>query len=263
MNKIEIYYFSGTGNSLAVAKDLGEKLNAKLLSVSSIMDNEGILRDADVIGLVFPIYDFKPPKIIVDFINKLANLDAKYVFAVCTYGIAPYNSLKYLDKIIKSCGGTLSLGFAVEMPHNGIGSGKLHKIEHYRMFVNWKKRLEGICENIKNRKKGEIESSNLLKIKCIRMIPTLLKFIIYILFKGIKSLELTTNENCNGCGICARICPIKNIEIQEKKPKWAEHCASCFACLHWCPEEAISLGGKDMNIEIYHHPDIRITDMMR
>jgi epoxyqueuosine reductase QueG len=47
------------------------------------------------------------------------------------------------------------------------------------------------------------------------------------------------------------------------KPTWPDDCASCFACLHWCPKEAISLGGHDLNIKAYHHPDVKISDMMR
>lgn len=267
MDKVEIYYFSGTGNSLAVARDMAEKLNAKLISVTSMMDQESKNNDADVIGFVFPIYDFKPPLIITDFISKLKDIDTKYLFAVCTFGITPYHSLEYFNKIIKSFGGYLSAGFAVCMPHNGIGSSTVPKTEYERMFKNWKNKLEVICEYIKTKKKGKIESSNLffafLQFKFIRMAPSVVKFLIHVLLKGIKSLEFTSNKNCNGCGICKRICPANNIEIVGNKPIWSDHCAGCFACVHWCPKEAISLGGFNMNIGIYHHPDVKISDMMR
>jgi len=56
MNKIEIYYFSGTGNSLVVARDIAEKMNGNLISIPSVMDKESITTDADVIGIVFPVY---------------------------------------------------------------------------------------------------------------------------------------------------------------------------------------------------------------
>lgn len=58
---IEIYYFSGTGNSLAVARDLAAKLNARLIPITTVMDRESIETDAERIGIVFPLYDFKPP----------------------------------------------------------------------------------------------------------------------------------------------------------------------------------------------------------
>jgi len=116
-NCTEIYYFSGTGNSFAVARDIANKIGGKLIPIILLIKNEKIETEADVIGFVFPIYDFKPPVIVRKFIEKLRNIDSKYIFAVCTYGITPSGSMKRFDNLIKSSG-----GFAVGMPHNGIGS---------------------------------------------------------------------------------------------------------------------------------------------
>lgn len=54
--RTEIYYFTGTGNSLAVARDIAGKTNGKLISISSVIDKESIKTDADSIGIVFPAY---------------------------------------------------------------------------------------------------------------------------------------------------------------------------------------------------------------
>jgi flavodoxin len=87
---IEIYCFSGTGNSLFIARCLVEKLNGKLIPITSVMNKEYIKTDADVIGIVFPIYyasnDKGVPLIIERFVGKLNDISSKYVFAVCTSG---------------------------------------------------------------------------------------------------------------------------------------------------------------------------------
>ena len=70
MSSTEIYYFSGTGNSYNVANDLSKKLNATLLPIIPFIENNHILTNADTIGLVFPIYDFKAPDIINTYIKK-------------------------------------------------------------------------------------------------------------------------------------------------------------------------------------------------
>jgi flavodoxin len=54
----KIYYFSGTGNSLSIAKDLQSTLkNVELLSIAELMRRPGeIVIKGDVIGFVFPVY---------------------------------------------------------------------------------------------------------------------------------------------------------------------------------------------------------------
>jgi NAD-dependent dihydropyrimidine dehydrogenase PreA subunit/flavodoxin len=264
---MEIYYFSGTGNSLAVARDMAENLNARLIPVVSMLDQESVHSEANGIGFVFPIYDFKPPRVVEEFVRKLENIDAKYLFAVCTYGIVPSCSLKHLDEVVKSRGGHLSAGFAVGMPHNGIGCGALTQAERERMLAAWQDRCVAICEYISARREGEIESSTLFlgfsQPRVIRMAPSALRLLMRMALRGTGSLAFVASEDCNGCGICARICPMNNIKIVGDKPTWSDDCAGCFACLHWCPKEAISLGGSDLNIKPYHHPDVKVSDMMR
>lgn len=267
MNQVEIYYFSGAGNSLAIARDLAGKMNATLIPVTSVIDQERIDTEAEVIGIVFPIYDFKPPLIIRKFVTKIKNISSKYIFAVGDYGISPSKSMKNLDRVIKSCGGNLSAGFTFGMPHNGIGSGLFLQTQHETMFKNWKTKLEWISEYIIARKKGKLETTNMfvsliLSGLFIKMAPTVLKLLKQVIIKGWNSLALISNEKCDGCGICKKICPVNNLELVDNKPAWSSHCAGCFACFHWCPKEAIQLGNINMNIKKYHHPEVKISDMM-
>ena len=58
MSKVVIYYFTGSGNSLAVSGDLAEILAAELVPMAAYQDQKTIKTDAGVIGFEFPIYDF-------------------------------------------------------------------------------------------------------------------------------------------------------------------------------------------------------------
>jgi len=68
-------YFSGTGNSLAVARDLAGRLSAELVPISSVVDRGGIDIDADAVGIVFPEFyatnDSGIPLIVKRFAEKL------------------------------------------------------------------------------------------------------------------------------------------------------------------------------------------------
>jgi Fe-S-cluster-containing hydrogenase component 2 len=56
---------------------------------------------------------------------------------------------------------------------------------------------------------------------------------------------------------------VENIEMDDGKPVWSDHCAGCFACLQWCPKETITLGGSNPDIKSYHHPEVSLKEMIR
>ncbi len=81
----EIYYFSGTGNSLYVARDIAEKTNGKLISIPAVMNKQSIKTDANSIGIVFPVYMahlYGIPLIVERFIKKLEDIGSKYIFGI-------------------------------------------------------------------------------------------------------------------------------------------------------------------------------------
>jgi Pyruvate/2-oxoacid:ferredoxin oxidoreductase delta subunit/flavodoxin len=263
----EIYYFSGTGNSFAVAKDLSMKINAKMIPLASLIDRNDYETNAECIGFVFPIYDFKPPRLVIEFINKFNNINTKYIFAVITYGIVPLKSIKFFDKLLQSNGGKLSAGFAVKMPHNGLGSGTFSRSQHESMFKNWKTKVEFVSEYIVSGKKGKFETSNfflslIFSGLLIKRIPFIVKLLKHVMFKGWNSLAYISNEKCDGCGICKKICPVDNIGMIDNKPSWSNHSVGCFACIHWCPKQAIQLGNTNFNIKQYHHPEVKMADII-
>ncbi len=282
---MEIYYFSGTGNSLAVARDIAGKTNGKLISIASLMDKESIKTGADVIGMVFPIY-YEPyggvPLIVRRFIQKLENISSKYIFAICTYGSGSFKSLKFLDELIELQGGKLAAGFMVNMPNNMAGENINNAQKQQKMFNVWKENIDIICGYVKARKEGEFDLPNVLVGKAYFLIKLIVTPLIF-LFKPItlrhlkkysnssgKSYEellplmdnsFYTSDECIGCGNCSRICPVRNIEIVEGRPEWLHHCEFCLACFHWCPEGAVK-SSELKNTVRYHHPDVNISDML-
>ena len=70
--KTTIYYFSGTGNSLKVAKDLAGKLkDTELIPIAKIWKEESILPHSNRIGFIFPLYFYGCPSIVLDFLKKI------------------------------------------------------------------------------------------------------------------------------------------------------------------------------------------------
>ncbi len=70
------------------------------------------------------------------------------------------------------------------------------------------------------------------------------------------------DEKCNECGICEKVCISNNISMKDNKPTWNQNCEQCLACIQWCPTKAIQYGPKTINYERYHHPQIKLSEMI-
>ena len=94
----EIYYFSGTGNSLVVSKDIAKMIDGRLIPISSVIEQETVEPQSDVVGIVFPVFyatnDCGIPIIVEGFVKKLKNVISKYIFAVCTHGGMPGTTIE-------------------------------------------------------------------------------------------------------------------------------------------------------------------------
>ncbi len=158
----EIYYFSGTGNSLFVAKEIAGTIGGKLIPISSAIKKEKINIEADAIGIVFPVFyatnDCGIPLIISRFIRKLENLDSKYVFAVCTCGNMPGTTIENLAKQVSSQGGELAAGFTFKMSDKTLTLEKQEKALAYQ-----KEKLNAICEYVSAKKKGKLETRGIMR----------------------------------------------------------------------------------------------------
>lgn len=79
MSKNIVFYFTGTGNSLAVAKAIAKELpDGVVVPMLSEVALSYIEADVQRIGLVFPVYMNAVPKIVVQFIEKLEPLSFPY-----------------------------------------------------------------------------------------------------------------------------------------------------------------------------------------
>ena len=253
----EIYYFSGTGNSLALAKSLAGKLgNVRLTKIAYTIEPE-IISHAQKIGIIYPVYSFGMPKIVMEFINKLKVPSGSYVFAICNYGGMPGNAMKQTRQALAQRNIKLNAGFGLVMPSNYLPFGGAEPEEKFQRKVSKaEKRLEDIARIIKAGENTKIENP--------WYIPFWLTQLIWKYFAkgaGREARKFFADQKCTSCGLCAKICPSANIQLVEGKPQWGENCEVCLACLQWCPFHAIQMGNIPPDRKRYHHPDIKAQEL--
>ena len=113
-----IYYFSGTGNSYAVAKKLAEALGEELTDIAEAVkagNYKHTMLQGERLGFVFPVYAWAPPQTVTDFVKNLELYYSgdPYLFAVCTCGSSAGEAIDLLGKALQENGLTLDSGFSV------------------------------------------------------------------------------------------------------------------------------------------------------
>ncbi len=266
MSDVEIYWFSGTGNSLALARNLAEKTGARLIPLASLINAETIKSSAKAIGLIFPVYDFKAPKIIDEVIAKFEGLEDKYLFALCTYGISPLKCLERLQHQLAEKGIKLQAGFTVMMPHNAVGNISFSNEDRSKALSEGKMRINEIAELINKRQSMPVETETMVSALFLRglffkVVRPVIPLLLHAARYGWESLAFKVNDNCTGCTTCSKVCPVNNVTMTNERPAWGDYCLSCFACIQWCPRQAIQLGTGQIRVAPYHHPEIKYSDL--
>jgi ferredoxin len=275
MAKTEVYYFSGTGNSLVLAKLVAERLGGDLIPIASVIDREKIELTADVIGIVFPVYYADLPNIVRRFAEKLETTEGKYIFAISNYGGGAGDSLKTLGGILRSRGQALSAGFGVHMPQNAFHKPWEMKSLAYRQAP---KRIDSVVRAVGARRTGLFYSNVLVQAMMMPFQGWIRRMTTLYLEKASNTAapsgltveqlmpasdrSFAADEKCTGCGTCAQVCPVRNIEIEDAKPVWQNRCENCLACFNWCPTSAIH-GALANTGYRYHHPDVTVRDVVR
>jgi flavodoxin/ferredoxin len=252
-----IFYFTATGNSLKVARDLADQLgDAELVSIPRTAD-AAVGAQSEATGVVFPTYFGGLPLIVRRFLETWQ--PAPYVFAITTCGGMAGGSLKQMARMLRSRGTVLSAGFAVNMPGNYArlyGANPPERQQRY--FATEQGRIEAIAETVRQRQTGPIESSFFL--------PSWGLALLYRFYFAAGAARqdgiFWADENCNGCGVCCQVCPVANIELRDARPAWLHHCEQCYACLQWCPQEAIQANRKTPLRQRYRNPGVALKDII-
>lgn len=127
-----------------------------------------------------------------------------------------------------------------------------------RRFAAARTKLEAVARGVRERRAEPVELGPLWQ----RVVFTPLYNVSY---PRVPTMDAAffTDERCNGCGTCVRICPAGNVELVSGRPRWSGHCDQCMACAQWCPTQALQASKKTARFERYHHPEVKLADMLR
>ena len=113
----KLYVYTGTGNSLWIARQLALELNEATLQFMPLLSKE-IRVEADRVGIIFPVHIWGLPSHVVQFINHLQAKPETYFFALAVNAGQPAATLLQLQKLMSTRGRSLAAGWSFVMPSN-------------------------------------------------------------------------------------------------------------------------------------------------
>jgi ferredoxin len=258
--KTLICYFTGTGNTLAVVRDLAQQLgDTDLIPIPRVMQQVDVMAGADAVGIAFPVYFFNVPGIVREFVQKIRFTSSQYIFGIATCGERPGPALFNLKSLLEQKGTTLSAGFVFVMPENYIGPVDLMQDTDraQEKYAVAKRRIPAIATAIRDKKISVPEGSDSMFLRFGGCISSTLMTSVYQ-----TPRRFHATEKCNRCGTCTLICPTANITVTDEAVTWNGTCTQCYACIHWCPKGAVEIGGRTAGKRRYHHPEVTLADMI-
>lgn len=272
MSESELFYFTGTGNTLALTVALGKILGSKISSMATYRNTTTVETNATMVGILFPVYYCDAPAFVKEFVSKLQDVSGKYIFVIANYGGAAGKAFRSIDRILNEREGSLSSQFGIHMPQN---SFRKPWENNHRLSENGESKLERFAERLLMRKRGmplmNKMYNSLLRPFEGKLISMTKKHFMEVADVGPeftmtelvhmadKTFQLT--ESCNGCGTCEKVCPADNIVMSSTKPVWQHRCENCLACINACAMRAISGGPGHPNYYYQHHA-LKTNDLL-
>ncbi|MDR2828459.1 MAG: EFR1 family ferrodoxin [Acholeplasmatales bacterium] len=252
---VNIFVFSGTGNTLYCAKEISKKLNeeSKIISIN-FSNKNSFFCEADKAIFMFPIYAYTIPSIVREFIKNIT-LKTSYIACVVTYGSSVGYSLSETNKLFLKKNLTINYFSKIKMPEN---IGSLFKENETKNDL-----IISLSNNLVNEISYDINNLVNNKTKTSSFISLFPKALYRTFERTIFIKNRVSHKRCNKCRLCTIICPLRAIRFENNAIK-VNHssCTHCQRCINNCPKLAITLFFQNHKDKRYTNKYIKLEELL-
>ncbi len=250
-----VFYFTGTGNSLYIAK----MLDNDIVSIPQILNSDNLVFEADRIGIVCPIYGHKMPAMVKEFVQKAA-FRTNYLFVVLTYGNRHANAVELAADTFERARKKADYITTLLMVDNFLPVFDMDEQRKIDKAIAQQLAIIKMDIEAQKRKYQEVTSEDRAVHKGYLVLVQQQPETIWA--------DFDFTDDCIGCGICTRVCPASCIHLEKQKAiRSVENCQACYACVHACPTAAIKvrkiLGFQEKNPKArYRNEHIALSEII-
>lgn len=243
-----ILYFSATGNSEYLAKQLAQLIDDEAVDLFPYIKSGegGNFTSKKPYVLVVPTYSWRVPRFISEYLKTCTLSGTKDIYVLMNYGDSCGNAQKYARCNATSLGLNFKGLYGIQMPENYLMLFSIAPDDMNRKIVHAShdelKRFANYVNDSADIPSQKVSLAGKLESSFVNSV--FFKFIV-----GDKKFRYT--DKCIKCGKCARVCVLNNITYVDGYPRWNGNCTHCAACIAKCPDEAIEYGKKSIGKERY------------
>ena len=242
INKINAMYFSPTNTTKLVVSSIAERISAKInintqvnyidFTVADVRNEKLLFSKTDLLIIGVPVYAGRVPNVLLKYLNSISGSGAVAVPVVL------YGNRNYDDALIE-------LKDILELNGFNIIAAAAFVGEHSFSYTLAKGRPDDKDISIINEFSDGIYA--LLKEKLIDIkieVSGNSPYRPYYMPRDknsnpvdIRKVTPKTNEECSNCKLCAHVCPMGSINIDDVN-NLIGICIKCGACIKNCPSQA-------------------------
>lgn len=232
------------------------KISDKPISIPQALKHGEFTFNDEKIGIVCPVYCGEIPHIVFEFIKK-SQFNAEYMYMILTYGNDETYSAEFTYNQCRKLHVDFDYIACVKMVDNYLPVFDMNEQKAMDKYID--AQLKTILTNIDNLKQ-EISPSSPGGRKLHARVAKMNK-IMPSLNNG-TALKIKADK-CTACKICSQVCPIGNIIVTSSAKRLRKKCEFCLACIHNCPQNAISLKmDKNPNAR-YRNENITLEEIIK
>jgi flavodoxin/ferredoxin len=240
-----IICFSQTGNTRKIAECIREGIEGTGVpcDIQSLQEtNAASLGNYDLIGIGSPVFYYKEPFHVRDFIRDLPSLEGRHWFVFCTHGNVIGDFFPSMRRLL-TAKGALIIGYhnsysdiAVPFyprPSYTSGHPDAFDLEEARAFG---REVAARSPQIADKDSSLLPhsypvSSERWALEAGRMTEE-------VLAQVMPKLRIDS-DTCIQCRECEENCPVQGIDIEADPPRIQDPCIYCWRCVNVCPTLSI------------------------
>lgn len=247
-----ILFFSATGNTEYVARELAEALgDSEVVSLNEYTRSGKVLevRSERPYVILSPVYISTIPDIVQEVLRMARFSGNRRAYFVMTCAGDKSASAWFAAEICRQ-NGVQYMGTAhITMPQDYLIYFTVKGPEENRKTIAAaEKKVPALAEYIRREEPFPETHVGKLHVGVIRPVSVL--FQKYF----INPANFHVSQDCVSCGRCEKVCPLGNIKMREGKPAWGTNCIHCTACINRCPKRAIEYGKRTAGKKRYAAP---------